>query len=157
MALTPPAIDQLETFKQETFDPAEYPAIEEHLQAATDLMELATGIHEDFLANTLEYRVMLRGILDAAWYIGTALEDRDALFSPFSTERIGSYSYSKVANAAAMRVDAGIPFFDLAVKFFSGREGAPPMMVVASQNVMPDLDWYTGGDRIVWVAGGGVD
>src|SRR5689334_17450132 len=111
MALTVPTVERFETYKGETFDPAEYPTVEEHLQAATDLMELATGIHTDFSPGTLEYRTMERGILDAAWYIGTSMEDRDALFSPFSSERIGSYSYNKMASAAALKVDSGIPFF----------------------------------------------
>jgi len=157
MALTVPDIERFETYKGETFDPTEYPAVEEHLQAATDLMELATGIHTDFPLNTLEYRTMERGILDAAWYIGTSLEDRDAMFSPFSTERIGSYSYSKMAGAAASKVDTGIPFFDLAIKYFTGLDVGTSVMAVTSERVMPDQDWYR-DDRWLWLpSGGGVD
>lgn len=154
MALTPPTIDRFEVYKNETFDPSEYESIEEHLQAATDLMELATGIHTDFELGTLEYRTMERGILDAAWYIGTSLEDRDAMFSPFSSERIGSYSYNKMAGAAAMKVDSGIPFFDLAVKYFSGLDVGGSIMAVSSEAVMPPLEWYR-DQNCYWV--GSVD
>ena len=143
MALTPPAIEAFEAYKGETFDPDEYDAVEAHLQAATDLMEIATRIHTDFPVDTLEWRVMQRGILDAAWFIGTSMEDRDAMFSPFSTERIGSYSYSKMSNAAALRVDTGIPFFDYAVKYLAGFLGSEFSGIgVISESVMPGQDYY---------------
>lgn len=145
MALTVPPITELETFKNEEVPSSDEQSVTAHLQAATDLMELATGIHTDFEPGTLEARVMRRGILDLTWYIGTSMEDRDSLFSPFSSERIGSYSYSKAASAISMRGKTGVPFFDLAVDHLSGLNESLAATYSQSEHVMPVLSWY--GDR----------
>jgi hypothetical protein len=144
MALTVPAIQDFEAYKGESFDLSEYAAVTMHLQAATDLMEIATGIHQDFPNNTLEYRLMRNGIFDMAWFIGTSMEDRDAMFSPFSSERIGSYSYNKSAKAVSMQGDTGIPFFDMAVNFLAGSAASESLGGVSSTSthVMPDYGWY---------------
>jgi hypothetical protein len=144
MALTPPAPSEFATFKGETFDSSELQAVSMHLQAATDLMEIATGIHQDFPVNTLEWRLLRNGIFDLAWYIGTSMEDRDAQFSPFSSERIGSYSYNKASKAVALQGDTGVPFFDLAVAYLAGSAASDALggVSVTSYDVMPPLGWY---------------
>lgn len=148
MPLTPPTVQDLEDFSGETFDSSQITTVQMHLQAATDLMELATGIHSDFESNSLEYRVLQRGILDMTWYVGTSMEERDAMFSAFSSERIGSYSYNKASKAAATGLLTGVPFFDLAVAFLSGlAEPDDPWygrggIAISAEGVMPDQDWY---------------
>lgn len=144
MALTVPTVQQLADFKGEEIAPEEVDGALMHLQAAADLMELATGIHQDFPSDTLQYRVMQRGILDMAWYIGTSMEDRDASFSPFSSERIGSYSYSKAQKAVSMKGETGVPFFDLAVSFLIGDERSEygDGFFVSSEAVMPPETWW---------------
>lgn len=62
--------------------------------------------------------ILRSGVLDMAWYIGTSMEDRDAMFSPFSSERIGSYSYSKASRSAMAGEATGVPFFDMALQWF---------------------------------------
>lgn len=144
MALTPPSIQDFGAFKDETFDPSEYASVTMHLQAATDLMEIATGIHQTPPMNTIEYRLIRNGIMDLAWYIGTSMEDRDAMFSPFSSERIGSYSYNKSAKAVSMQGDTGVPFFDMAVAYLAGSDASDALGGVSSSAtyVMPEYGWY---------------
>ena len=144
MALTPPSPQDFGAFKGETFDISELASVTMHLQAATDLMEIATGIHSDFPNNTLEYRLMRNGIFDLAWYIGTTMEDRDAMYSPFSSERIGSYSYNKASKAVSMQGDTGVPFFDMAVAYLAGSVASDSLGGVSSTstNVMPEYGWY---------------
>lgn len=144
MALTVPTVTELENFKQEDIPDEEVAGAQMHLQAATDLMELATGLSVDFPDGSLEQRVMTRGILDLAWYIGTSMEDRDAQFSPFASERIGSYSYSKAQTSIALYGKTGVPFFDLAVANLVGLSdvfGATGVALYA-ENVMPPIEYY---------------
>lgn len=54
------------------------------------------------------------GILSMADNIYLAQEFQKAAASPFSSESIGSYSYSKAAKAVAAGLDTGIMWFDLA-------------------------------------------
>lgn len=150
MPLTPPSANDLAEFqREEEFDVDDLPFINMHLQAATDMMEIATRIHDDFAPNTLERRVMDRGILDMAWQIGTSLEDRDAMFSPFSSERIGSYSYSKMAGAISKGVKTGVPFFDLAVEYLSQFSTDTSGVILNSYEcVMPAETYYHDPDPL---------
>lgn len=105
------------------------------LQLATDLLVLATGITEAPDPNTPVGRIVRSGICDMAWYIGTSLESRDEQFSPFSSERIGSYSYSKMATSVGTKTETGVPFFDLAVKYLAGLSGSTTATFVSSEFV----------------------
>jgi hypothetical protein len=97
---------------------------EDSLQRATDLMEVATGVHED-PEDELAYRIMQTGILSMGHAIyAVSGEDAEALYSPFQSERLGSYSYSKMQQAVADKGLTGVPAFDQAVKYFSGLEQA---------------------------------
>lgn len=97
---------------------AEYtePAVEEALQLATDLMELASGVTEQPARGTLKARMANVGILAMAHYLLINFDDREAIYSPFSSERIGSYSYSKQQAAAAGGEATDVPLFNLAVE-----------------------------------------
>lgn len=109
------------------------------LQAANDLLQLATGITKAPDPNTPLGRIAKFGIMDMAWFVGTSMEDRDEFFSPFSSERIGSYSYSKASANVRASLDTGVPFFDQAVKWLSGAVDADQHigLAVTSENVFP--------------------
>lgn len=122
MALSVPLVSDLLAFKQEQYDEAMQVPIQMHLQIATDMLSLATGVTEDLPADTPLGRLFRIAILDLAWYIGTSMEERDAMFSPFSSERIGSYSYSKAMAAARSGQALGVPFFDMVVQMLADDE-----------------------------------
>ena len=118
--LTPPDTAELQFHMRQTqaFTTQEALYAEDSLQRATDLMEIATGIHED-PEDELAYRVMTNGILSMghAIYVISG-EDSSALYAPFQSERLGSYSYSKMQQAVRDREGTGIPGFDAAVAYF---------------------------------------
>jgi len=136
VALTPPDVSDLEQLKLTTFDDDEYLVAEIMIQMATDLFWMATGLDAD-PTDEREARIVRYGILDMAWYLGTSMEDRDASFSPFSSERIGSYSYSKAQSAVSLEGKTGVPLFDIAVAFWNDKYGTPSSSSV-STHVMPD-------------------
>ena len=43
-----------------------------------------------------------------------------SFYSPFQSERLGSYCYSKMAQAVEDKGLTGVPAFDQAVKYFAG-------------------------------------
>ena len=118
--LTPPDTAELQFHMRQSqaFTGQEALYAEDSLQRATDLMEIATGVHED-PEDELAYRVMQNGILSMghAIYVVSG-EDASALYTPFQSERLGSYSYSKMQQAVATRSETGIPGFDQAVAYF---------------------------------------
>lgn len=123
MALTVPTTDDLLAHMNvEEWVPAEEEDFAELLlQQATDMMSAATGLTED-PEDALALRIMRTGIVDLAFYLYARSEDREALYSPFSSERIGSYSYQK--SQADQRIQSGIPvgaeMFDFAVAYLRG-------------------------------------
>jgi hypothetical protein len=141
MALSVPLVSDLLAFKQEQYDESLQVPMQTHLQIATDIMSLATGVTEDLPADTPLGRLFRIAILDLAWYIGTSLEERDAMFSPFSSERIGSYSYSKAMSAARTGASLGVPFFDMVVALIAdssvGDEAGSILLTTAQ--VMPTV------------------
>jgi len=58
---------------------------------------------------------MKAGIMDMAWYLDIQAENKDELYTPFSSERIGSYSYSKIAQSVSRKESTGVGLFDAAV------------------------------------------
>jgi hypothetical protein len=118
--LTPPDTTELQFHMRQTqaFTSQEALYAEDSLQRATDLMEIAIDVHED-PEDELAYRIMTTGILSMAHAIYVVSgEDSTALYAPFQSERLGSYSYSKLAQAVTKKVDTGIPGFDQAVRYF---------------------------------------
>lgn len=93
--------------------------VETHLRLAASLFYLATQISNVPAPETALGAVIRAGIFDMAWFIGTSQETREEQFSPFSSERIGSYNYSKAYRAASNQEETGVPFFDLAVTHFT--------------------------------------
>jgi len=125
MALTPPDTSDLELHMRldTSFSGREIDWAEDSIQRATDLMEIATGMHLDpnitDPEDELGQRIMTQGILAMAQSIYvTSGEDRSNLYSPYSSERLGSYSYT--LKAVQERRDTGILDFDIAVQYFKG-------------------------------------
>lgn len=113
MALSVPTVDTFALHQHvehvDNDDWAEYA-----LQQATDLMVLATGLAAD-PDDEMHQRIVSYGILDMAWYLYVQTENKDALYTPFSGERIGSYSYSKMQQSAMQGTATGVASFDQAV------------------------------------------
>lgn len=87
------------------------------LQRAADLLFLGAGISTD-PTDPLEKRLVRDAIMDMAWYLQTAHEDLEESFSPFQSERIGSYSYTKAQRAVQSGQATGVPAFDTAISYF---------------------------------------
>lgn len=88
----------------------------EAIQRAADLFVMATGLKA--ATTPLEERIVRVAILEMAWAIGTRHDDMEKEFSPFSSERIGSYSYSKALKSVSSGQSTGISSFDAAVAYF---------------------------------------
>jgi hypothetical protein len=113
MSLAPPTVAELATFSGRDSNSYSDFAVEA-LTQATLLLYLATSLSEypsdPDLAKLAKY-----GILDMADKIYFSQPYREALASPYQSESIGSYSYSK-SLAAVKKGDAtGVMWFDLAV------------------------------------------
>lgn len=119
-ALVPPGTDELAEFMAVDESGLD-PRAESMLLQSTDLMAMATGL--EVYPDGRCGRMMRNGILDMAWSLLVGLANRTEQFSPFNSERIGSYSYSKAA-AAVLQGDAtGVPLFDMAVACVAGSAG----------------------------------
>jgi len=89
------------------------------IQRAADLFTMATGIDkQEELDGPLEVRIWQQAVLEMAWAITERHEDAEASFSPFNSERIGSYSYSKAQKAVSEGEKTGVSAFDEAVAYF---------------------------------------
>lgn len=86
------------------------------LQQATDLMMIASGLRDE-PDDEVAQRLIANGIMALAQYLLIADEDREAQYSPFNGERIGSYSYSKATQRVADGVATGVAWFDTAVRY----------------------------------------
>lgn len=119
MALTVPDADELATFMHETFSSEEEEWAEAELQRAADLMAIAINT-ETNPSDSLGLRLMKDGILDMAAYLFVRSENRSETYTPFQSERIGSYSYSKMMGQASTGQPTGVELFDAAVMYLVG-------------------------------------
>lgn len=90
------------------------------LAQATLLFELATGL-EVYPTQQAEVALAKNGILEMAEKIYSAQPYSQSLASPFQSESIGSYSYSKAQKALSKGDLTGVTWFDLAVQKLSVR------------------------------------
>lgn len=117
MALEVPDTEDLRVHMHQTepFSSIETEWAEYALQHATDLAEVGTGWSET-PTNELHARLLNVGILSMAHMLYvTGGEDREALYSPYSSERLGSYSYTKAQSAVTSGKPTGVPEFDYIV------------------------------------------
>lgn len=111
MALTVPDLQQLEDFSTEAFAPDTSAHIADILQQATDVVWIFTGIDTDPVDPRMA-RIVTYAILDLTLWLLTQETHREEINSPFSSERIGSYSYSKMQQAKTGS-DSGIYWVDM--------------------------------------------
>jgi hypothetical protein len=114
VALTVPDESQLEDFTGDLWSNIETLAnIDALLEQATDLMFIAVGLTEDPV-DAQELRITQNGILAMAEALARTQETRAEGFGPFSSERIGSYSYTKLAQSIKQGQPTGVFWFDQA-------------------------------------------
>lgn len=126
--MTPPTVDELTVFRNEdAFTEDESAYVDLVLQMATDAVWIFTGMDQDPVDTRLA-RIVHNAIMGLALWLMAQDEDREAINSPFSSERIGSYSYSKMQQAVEQGGNTGIYWLDLLMsalrRFDSPLEGA---------------------------------
>lgn len=95
------------------------------VRAASDLMILATGMGNGTDAPDPDSplgRVVNNGILDMAFSLVSSFDDRAAQqYSPFASEHLGSYSYSRFITTITSKQATGVQLFDQAVALFNAQ------------------------------------
>lgn len=102
------------------------------LQRSADLFVIATGVTDD-PDDDLSVRIMESGILAMSHALWVRSKDANAVLSPFQSERLGSYSYTKMMQMVQSKGLTGIDGFDAAVAYFSG--GSDSRIGVTSEDV----------------------
>lgn len=113
MTLASPSVAELATFTGRTSITFGEFAVEA-LAQATLLFYLATDL-ESYPVNSQLEKLAKNGILEMAdkLYLGQPYQEASA--SPYQSEAIGSYSYSKLTKAVKKGDATGVMWFDLAV------------------------------------------
>ena len=161
MALVPPNM-----FEYDIFVHGELPDDEDWavlaLQQATDLFWLATGLAE-YPSDPQYSRIAKNAIMEMAQWLLVQDENKTEIFSPYNSERIGSYSYSKLGraeNAIHKNEPLGLFWWDKAISLFYTADNSVIWSV--SEKVIPQpyeahelvgsvyegavLDWKTWDD-----------
>lgn len=111
------------------------------IRNAINLLYAATGILWDDIPPMLEgnaqfEEIAKNGILDmAAWLLNYTVFSA-TLSAPFTSEHIGSYSYSKSRNAMeliTMGMPAGVMWFDILVKMLLALHGSSVVLAGSTQ------------------------
>lgn len=122
MSLTLPTVEDLYRFWGDEADDSDEVRAELLIELAANLLWLATGLDDDPEDPRLASLVKL-AILDMAIYLYINRDNVTAEYSPFSSERIGSYSYSKAFSRASSSVSSanktGATIFDQLVEYLS--------------------------------------
>lgn len=111
MPLAPPTVDDLQGFSNEEFPDDSHEFLGTLLQGATDAIWIFTGMDE-YPSDARLARITRFAIMDLALWLQSQAEHRTEINSPFSSERIGSYSYSKMQQAQRGE-DTGIYWLNL--------------------------------------------
>lgn len=90
----------------------------EALLQATLLFKMGTCL-ADFPTEPMDAQLARYAILHMADAIVQVQPFQEALYSPFSSESIGSYSYGKLARAAQAGLPTGVSWFDMALEQLS--------------------------------------
>lgn len=135
MALTVPDPTDLQSFWGDSFPPEiDGTRATMLLDLSTNLMWLGTGLEADpqdsRLANLIKYAIM-----DMAIYLYIYREELDAVYSPFTSERVGSYSYSKMLRSVQSGIDTGVALFDRVVAYYRDEAMAAGGGWTTSENV----------------------
>lgn len=136
------------------------------IQLSADLLWLATKIEDDpadpRLANLVKY-----AILDMAAYLYINRDSINENYSPFNSERIGSYSYSKMYSRAYSRLSktitgnepTGVPLFDRVVDELLDAATFATTMTVGGEHIFAETylpyqwevhGWYNHANQDAW-------
>jgi len=107
----------------------------EALAQATLLFYLATGINE-YPTDLDQSKLAKYGILDMADKIYLSQPYREASASPYQSESIGSYSYSRTVSAVKKGDATGVMWFDLAVSKLKSGSSA-----IGSTGSIEGMEW----------------
>jgi hypothetical protein len=113
MSLVPPTVADMASFTgraSNTFGPF----ATEALTQATLLFYMSTGL-EAYPENSQLASLAKYGIMDMADKIYLSQPYKEATSSPFQSETIGSYSYSKLTQSVKKGDSTGVMWFDMAV------------------------------------------
>lgn len=119
MSLAPPTVTQLYSFlNDDTLFDGDDAWAQQVLSDSAALMELGTGLSA-YPSDTALALVMRNGIMDMAQNLEVIRDNAEELYTPFSSEHIGSYSYSKALTRAqysiANKLGTGVFWFDQAL------------------------------------------
>lgn len=136
MALVPPTTAEYEIYVHgDVPDDESWTVLA--LQQATDLFWLATGL-PDFPSDPQLLRIAKNAILEFAQWLLVQDEHKTEIFSPYNSERIGSYSYSKLAraeNSIHKNDPLGLFWWDKALSLFANSDTSQIWSV--SEKVIP--------------------
>lgn len=169
MALSLPSTSVLYSFWGPDADTSDSDRATLFIELAADLLWMATNL-EDNPTDTRLNTLVQYAICDMAIYLFVNRNDLDAVYSPFQSENIGSYSYSRALKAAVTGQATGVALFDKVVAYFLDlamnadgngwavsenvfRKGYEPLFIDAFWGVQPSL-W---GDRNSWYVGSSAD
>jgi len=133
VALIPPTFEEYEVFLDEELDPMRAARIEDMLQQATDAFWIFTGL-SDYPADPQAARVTRYAVMDLTAWLIAQHENRAEINSPFTSERIGSYSYSKMQQAKDGQ-SSGIYWLDMFFRMMMGPDGSANVVSSTSENV----------------------
>lgn len=123
MALDPkPSGADLDTFSHDETAVFTGPQKVQAIDQASVLLWMATKVDAFTGDETLD-KIIRWAVLDMAWSLLVKTENKTAMNSPFSSERIGSYSYSKALRQVQAGQGTGVEWFDVAVSLFLGEAG----------------------------------
>lgn len=166
MSITVPSTQLFYSFWGDEADDQDVDRATIFLNLAADLLWLGTGLDTDPTDARLSQLVQY-AICDMAIYLYVTRDDIDAVYSPFQSERVGSYSYSKsyvqATKAVSKGESTGVPLFDMLVSYLTDqaitaagglltsewvfKKGLPPLFI-DSLGVDPTF-W---GTRSAWYA-----
>jgi hypothetical protein len=134
MTLAPPTVAELATFSGRPSNTFVDFAVEA-LAQATLLFYLATSLDE-YPSDTNLLKLSKYGILEMADKIYLSQPYKQASASPYQSETIGSYSYSKAVSAVKKGDATGVMWFDLAVNKL--KEGTTS---IGSSGSIQGMEW----------------
>lgn len=134
----PPTFIELGTFRNEPFAQSEQAYVTAVLQQATDAVWVTTGLDE-YPTDQRASRITRYAIMDFSLWLMSQQEHRDEINSPFSSERIGSYSYQKMQQASRGE-ETGIYWLDMlfAMLLSSSDSGATVGLVDSERVFNPE-------------------
>lgn len=133
MPLIPPTYEDYTDFINEEFPSDMIIRIEDMLVQATDAFWVFTGL-SDYPSDPQAARVTRYAIMDLTAWLIAQHENRAEINSPFTSERIGSYSYSKM-QAAKSDGDSGIYWLDMFFRLMRAVDEGAMLSSVSSENV----------------------